>query len=402
MTLVLHGIALNEEPMSRPLIGRFDERGGTLGRSDQATFTLPDPERMISRVQAHILHRDDLYWIENVSAASPILHNGRPLSAGMRVVLRDGDELRVGGYTLQVAFEHDETSATILRGRTVITPRESTHPLTPPWVTSSAAAASAASSAGAAPPGVSGTPAPSVTPGAPAVTPRGAAPSPARQSTAVPQAAISAEALWQAFLEGAGIESPLPNAPSPELLAAIGAMMRIAIGGIHRLVAMRAMAKDEMQAPMTVIQMRGNNPLKFAPDGMVALQLLLQPPARGFLAGPVALRDALIDLQSHQVGVMAGMRAALEAVLDRFNPATLETHLTSRSVFDSVRPGHRRARLWEVYLEHYRSLREEAQEDFQRLFGEAFREAYEAQVRSLDAAHEGGASPGPRAGGGNG
>jgi predicted component of type VI protein secretion system len=34
-----------------------------------------------------------------------------------RVQLRDGDELRIGGYTLQAAFEHDETSATILRGR---------------------------------------------------------------------------------------------------------------------------------------------------------------------------------------------------------------------------------------------------------------------------------------------
>ena len=47
---------------------------------------------------------------------------------------------------------------------------------------------------------------------------------------------------------------------------------------------------------------------------------------------------------------------------------------------------HHRARLWELYLEHYRSLREEAREDFQRLFGEAFREAYEEQVRKLDAA----------------
>jgi len=210
---------------------------------------------------------------------------------------------------------------------------------------------------------------------------------------------MSAEALWRAFLEGAGIESPLPNAPTPELLAAIGAMMRIAIGGIHRLVAMRAMAKDEMQAHMTVIQARGNNPLKFAPDGMVALQLLLQPPARGFLAGPAALRDALIDLQSHQVGVTAGTRAALEAVLDRFDPARLEGSLSTRSVFESLRPGLRRARLWEVYLEHYRSLREEAEEDFQRFFGEAFREAYEAQVRTLEAAHEGAPPPGPRAGG---
>ena len=380
MTLVLQGIALNEEPMSQPLIGRFDERGGTLGRSDQATFTLPDPERMISRVQAHILHRDEAYWIENVSAASPILHNGRPLSTGMRVMLRGGDELRIGGYTLQVAFENDETSATILRGRTVITRPETTPPAAPSAALPPAAVADAASPAGAAVP----------------LTPADAAAA-AGQSALAPQAAMSAEALWRAFLEGAGIQFPLPNAPSPELLAGIGAMMRIAIGGIHRLGAMRTMAKDEMQAQMTVIQVRGNNPLKFAPDEMLALQLLLQPPARGFLAGPAALRDALIDLQSHQVGVMAGTRAALEAVLDRFDPATLEAHLTSRSVFDSLRPGHRRARLWEVYLEHYRSLREEAQEDFQRFFGEAFREAYEAQVRSLNAGHEEASPSGARA-----
>src|SRR5580692_3283277 len=111
MILVLQGISLDELPISQPLVGRFDERGGTLGRSDTATFTLPDPARTISRVQAQVLHRDDGYWIENVSAASPILHNGRALSAGMRVMLREGDELRVGGYTLQAAFKNDATSA---------------------------------------------------------------------------------------------------------------------------------------------------------------------------------------------------------------------------------------------------------------------------------------------------
>jgi pSer/pThr/pTyr-binding forkhead associated (FHA) protein len=122
MTLVLQGIKLNDEPMSQPLIGRFDERGGTLGRSDNATFTLPDPERLISRVQAQILFGDEGYWVEHVSTANSTFHNGRPLSAGMRVLLSEGDELRIGGYTLIAAFESDETSATVLRGRTVIMP----------------------------------------------------------------------------------------------------------------------------------------------------------------------------------------------------------------------------------------------------------------------------------------
>jgi len=120
MSLVLRAIALNEEPLSQPLVGRFDERGGTLGRSDGATLTLPDPERMISRLQANVLHRDTEYWLENISAATPILHNGRALSTGMRVILREGDEIRIGGYALEAAFENDDASATILRGRTVV------------------------------------------------------------------------------------------------------------------------------------------------------------------------------------------------------------------------------------------------------------------------------------------
>ena len=399
MTLVLQGIALNDEPMSQPLTGRFDERGGTLGRSENATFTLPDPERLISRVQAQILFRDDGYWIENVSAANSTLHNGRPLSAGMRILLRGGDELRIGGYTLMAAFENDEVSATILRGRTVI--------MQPQGAPTAATVAPAAAESPSTPAEGSGSlqrPAASSetlqnapTPAIPVGAPPNWEPS---ANLVAAQTAAGDESLWRAFLEGAGIELPWPNGLSPEFLSYIGTLLRVAIEGIHQLVMMRATAKDEMRAEMTMIQVRGNNPLKFAPDGAVALQLLLEPPARGFQPGATALRETMIDLQSHQVGMSAGTRSALEAVLDRFDPSKVEALLPTRSVLDSIRPIYRRARLWELYVKHYRSLREEAQEDFQRLSGEAFREAYEAHVLSLDAAYDGAVPSHPKAGGG--
>jgi len=352
MPLVLQGIALDEQPMSQPLIGRFDERGGTLGRSDTVTFTLPDPERMISRVQAQILHRDEGYWIENLSAAIPILHNGRPLSAGMRVLVREGDELRIGGYTLKATFEGDETSATILRGRTVITHLQ----------------------------GGTG----SVTRGpttGPIPTPEGRGDSWARTSA---PAEVSGDDLWRGFLQGAGITTPQPTRVSADLLGTIGSMLKIAIEGLYRLVAMRALAKDDLQAQMTMIQVRDTNPLKFAPDAGAALQLMLKPPARGFLPGPAALRDALVELESHQAAVTAGMRAALAAVLDRFDPLKLEATLGGKSMFEALRPGRHKARLWELYLEQFRVLRREAQEDFQHSFGQAFREAYDSQTRHPD------------------
>jgi FHA domain-containing protein len=192
--------------------------------------------------------------------------------------------------------------------------------------------------------------------------------------------------MWRGFQDGVGVDLPLPNGPSPELFSAIGAMLRIAVNGLHRLITMRAVAKSEMHADLTMIQVRGNNPLKFAPEAAAALKMLLQPPVQGFMSGPAALRDAVIDLQSHQVGVMAGMRAALAAVLERFDPVQLETQLSSRSFIDALMPSHRRAKLWELYVEHARTLRDEAQDDFGRLFGEAFLEAYNAQIQSLEAA----------------
>jgi FHA domain-containing protein len=408
MTLVLRGLSLNEEPLSNPLVGRFDDRGGEIGRSDNATFTLPDPERLISRLHARISHAGQAYWIENVSAAGPILHNGRPLSSGMRVSLSDGDELRIGGYRLTASFENDETSATILRGRTAgqpparaapaAVPRVNAPPPPPPRAPEPALARPAAN--------------PSVerpAPGAPAAAPVAARPAAAAPVAARPAAAargtrsarvrptsesaLDGEALWRGFQDGVAMDLPLPNGPSPELFSAIGAMLRIAVNGIHRLIAMRTVAKTEMHADVTMIQVRGNNPLKFSPEAAVALKMLLQPPLQGFLSGPAALRDAVIDLQSHQVGVMAGMRAALGAVLERFDPVQLETRLSSRSFIDALVPSHRRAKLWELYVEHSRALKDEAQDDFGRLFGEAFREAYNAQVRSLEAAGDEGGGP---------
>jgi predicted component of type VI protein secretion system len=232
-TLVLQGISLNDQPMSRPLFGHFDERGGTLGRSDDATLTLPDPDRRISRLQANVLHRDGQYWIENVSDISPVLHNGHPVGQGMQVVLRDGDELRISGYSLQCAFDGGKESDTILRGRT---------------------------EAGA----------------------------------SLPAAAHQTPAVF----------------------------------------------------------------------------------------GP---RDADTDLQSRQVGMTAGMRAILGKVFERLDPAKLEGLLGRRTLLERLRPTRRTARLWQLYLQQYEALRSQAQQDFQRAFGETFRAAYEAQSPNSNA-----------------
>jgi FHA domain-containing protein len=113
------------------------------------------------------------------------------------------------------------------------------------------------------------------------------------------------------------------------------------------------------------------------------MEQMLQPAVRGFLPGPAAMTDAMHDLLGHAIGTMAGTRAALEGVLKRFGPQELEAKLASHSVLDSVLPMNRKAKLWELYLQHYGSIRDEAQEDFHTLFGRAFLAAYEQQLERL-------------------
>ena len=95
------------------------------------------------------------------------------------------------------------------------------------------------------------------------------------------------------------------------------------------------------------------------------------------------MTDAMHDLVGHTIGTMAGTRAALEGVLDRFTPQELEAKLVGKSVMDSLLPMNRKARLWDLYLQHFESIRGEAQDDFHTLFGKAFVEAYEDQLDRL-------------------
>ena len=200
-------------------------------------------------------------------------------------------------------------------------------------------------------------------------------------ASAVPSA-DNAE-LWAAFCEGAGVRLEPPQGLNPELMRVIGSLMRAAVDGTVKLVAVRAATKHELRAQVTVIQARNNNPLKFSPDSQVALEQMLQPPVRGFLTGPAAMTDVMNDLLGHSIGTMAGMRAALDGVLDRFAPNDLEAKLAGKSVLDSVLPMNRKAKLWELYLQHFEAIRNEAQDDFQALFGKAFVAAYEQQLERL-------------------
>jgi FHA domain-containing protein len=563
MTLILRAVSLNDQPITQPITASFGPKGGSIGRADTNTLPLPDPERRISRRQAEIVATGHGFVIKNVGTANPIIVRNQSLALGESAPLRHDDQVRIGGYLLEVAQSSDDgddrTSfdaprlpadpfgqiavaapspgpaaassrsapafppsspfadlggplstgnpfAELLgdpaRGqlRTPSGPRAasptparlpddfdpfapSATPAAPPARAPTSGTAGAfddlipsvapgsidslfglertgaqdplaAFLAGApaarSPSGGSGNPAlstdpldlfggagsskapmpsaptlpdetpelraaftpprpqlapmpvekltprkpmPASAPAEPAANrarmPPAAAvaspPPPADESTVPPATGWTPDALsvWHALCEGAGVRLDPPPNTGPAFMRVVGMMLRSSVEGTVQLMAMRQATRQELQAQVTVIRPKNNNPLKFAPDGQSAMEQVLQPAVRGFLPGPAAMTDAMHDLLGHAIGTMAGTRAALEGVLKRFSPQELEAKLTDNSMLDSVLPMNRKAKLWELYLQHYESIRDEAQEDFHTLFGRAFLAAYEQQLERL-------------------
>jgi FHA domain-containing protein len=193
-------------------------------------------------------------------------------------------------------------------------------------------------------------------------------------------------ALLHAFLGGAGIpEAQLPAGLTPETMEAIGKLLRAAVQGTLDLLRVRGITKSEMRADVTMIMPLDNNPLKFSPTVEAALVHLLAPHMRGFVPPLRAMKEAYDDLRAHQLAFLAGMRAALEEVLARFEPEQLQKRLSDPTVLDNLLPMNRRAKQWDLFVERYEEVAGDARENFNAAFGNAFRRAYEAQVKQLRA-----------------
>jgi FHA domain-containing protein len=220
----------------------------------------------------------------------------------------------------------------------------------------------------------------------PAMFPPAPSPVPSARTSGTPQSQGAAQdALLAAFLDGSGLVNHEFLGPlTPEMMRLLGEMLREATQGTLDLLGARAATKREFRADMTMIQGQNNNPLKFSPNVEEALAHLLSHKSGAYMAPDRAMRDAYNDLRSHQIGFVAGVEAALAGVLARFNPAELEQRLSQKSVFDSLLPMARKAKLWDLLVELYGDIDKDAEDDFHSLFTKEFLRAYGKQVAELE------------------
>ena len=403
-------ISYDKQATTASLSAVFGPSGGSMGRGSDNSLILPDPKCHISRRQASIKSDGMSHSIMNLSQVSQILINGKKIPLAADVDLQFGDEIQVGLYLLRAEspFGAVPVVDSVARTGAFVSPfavnvEQGSAEAQPEEVMAVdlslldakdsvhyADLLDGAPNAQASMPPQQVAEAaddfdvpelnslfvvehPKPEPGKAALSSNSAAHSSAHSSD------ISAATLTQAFLRGAGLpQDSMPAAITPEWMEAMGAFAAAVTHTMLDQLAEQPLRKKEVDPDSTNV-LGANNPLRVLPNARSAILQMFGAAVPGFMTAAAAIDDAGAALRAHQEAVKAGMRATLDDVLARLDPALLEEQIKTRPVFDSVMTANRKAKCWALYGELFQDVCDAAQDDSKLLFGEQFLRAYEEQ-----------------------
>lgn len=162
----------------------------------------------------------------------------------------------------------------------------------------------------------------------------------------------------------------------------VGEAIREMVQGLMQVLGSRSAIKNEFRMNVTTIQPVENNPLKFSANLADALDNMFVKQGNAYKKPVEAVRASFDDIAEHQMAVLAGIREAFRALIDRFDPIQLEQRFAKQHK-GSLLLGSQKARNWEAYSDYFNELAGDIDKSFQYLFGDGFVRAYEDQLQKL-------------------
>ncbi|HYE34286.1 type VI secretion system-associated FHA domain protein TagH [Methylocaldum sp.] len=102
MSLILKVLSYKGAPVREESSCTFDQQGGSVGRSPDNRFVLPDPDKFISRKHGSVDYRNGVYYFTDSSTAGTYFANKDLLLQHDAVPLSNGDVLKIGEYEIGV------------------------------------------------------------------------------------------------------------------------------------------------------------------------------------------------------------------------------------------------------------------------------------------------------------
>ncbi|WP_341325107.1 type VI secretion system-associated FHA domain protein TagH [Methylotuvimicrobium sp. KM2] len=107
MALSLKITTYKGKPLSEPKLVAFPNDEGTIGRSDDNTLVLPDPDKFVSRHHASIKYENNTYYLTDSSLAGVFIDNEANPLHNDSIPLHNGILLKVGEYEIEAIITED-------------------------------------------------------------------------------------------------------------------------------------------------------------------------------------------------------------------------------------------------------------------------------------------------------
>jgi type VI secretion system FHA domain protein len=398
----------------------FTAGGGTIGRSADNDWVLPDPLRYVSAHHARVHVRDGRFYLQDVSTNGVFVNDElQPLSRSSPegYALRNGDVIRVGDYQIAVALDADaelpaaDTGAAAVpttihalhtHGRAaqtdigamlnlddLLVPESPTdEQLLPVNAYGQAIMQQPARSIAGAP-----RPAPNTDPDEESLARRIERLAKAARrdvksgvNNASPNGASGPQLFdvatgLQVFCRGAGIDADqLPADGQTRLLHLAGQLFREALVGFKDLDRSRAESRNRFRIELPPPEPDDPRPsLSRSTVEELLIGLLLQHETRR-LDAVQWLREAVTEAKTHELATGQATRAAFVEFLDRLDPAELEARFERAARRGKARSADK-AQYWELFTTFYRNLIEMPADHLPHTFVEAFAAAYREYLK---------------------
>jgi type VI secretion system protein len=391
----------------------FGVHGGTIGRSTDNEWILPDPERDLSGKHARVDFRAGTYVLVDTSSNGTYVNGAQvPLGKYHDYLLKDGDYVRLGEYELLVSIDKSNDFPPE-EGAIVAYDGQSASPAVKKTTADDLGADLdlsqllepsdlVAGDSGVRPRDAYGQalsshaePEAEYEPEAEAEgTPWHMLTRPLKvegrkaEAVPIPPARPQSAALYEgdfdagliAFCRGAGVDPETFTTEARAALQLAGQLLREAVLGLMDLNQGRSEFRNRFRLPAPAAE-GAESPLNFSSGVEEALVRLLTTSSSR--AGSVeAIRQNFRELKAQNTATLTATRAAFEEFLGRVNPVELEERFdraTKRGVFGSPN----KAKYWDLYAEMFAGLAQRPPDGFPHVFIETFAKAYEAKLRTL-------------------
>ena len=430
MPLRLQIISRHRQGLGERSVREFGRDGGTIGRSLESDWVLPDGQRYVSSRHASIDFRSGSYYIVDTSTNGVYVNDSeQPVGRGNPQRLFAGDRVRIGEYEISVEIdEHDNTAQQLADNRHVdpvsraqrvpapdptradlVQPHEITAvgiemllkeeahtaevqqaaqlaaaslrleeeptPIAnhePPPV--SAAARLAATFAQKPASSSAKTAAASAAKTSPASN-AGKSSAPAPKSAAAP----AANGSLDPFFRGAGLPAQkLDDKQIEQTLLRLGQIMRELILGLNENLHLRTEQKSTLRIPTTTIQPQNNNPLKFSASVDESIGNLLFRHTSEYLQAVEAVREAFTDIKEHQQSLLSAVRAAIADYIARLDPEELENKFSGGKRGGLMNAANK-LKYWDLFKDLYQVVTQAQSGQLPQQFLEELSRAYEQE-----------------------